>query len=60
MKLTKPQQRVFDEMTRDGVFRCVSNYAPAKKLIDLGLAVGCSGSFGSFWIMPVEPKEAEK
>jgi len=37
MKLTKAQQALLDEVTNNGIARCVSTYKPAQKLIELDL-----------------------
>lgn len=52
MKLTKAQQKVHEDLQRTGEFRCSPDYKPAQKLIELGLAEGHSGKFGSFWLTP--------
>ncbi len=45
-KLTKPQQKLYDELKRRGSISCIETYQPAKALVEKGLAKFESGKFG--------------
>ena len=51
MKLSPVQKRVLLEILQQETtplhYRCITNYAPAKKLVELGLAFFADSSFGN-------------
>lgn len=53
MKLTKAQQRVLDEVERNGVFRFAEGYKPAERLAEMGLVKMTKMRFGACILEPL-------
>jgi hypothetical protein len=49
VKLTKPQMELLTDVSQ-GKKNASTEYAPAKKLVSLGLCVWNCGKFGSSWL----------
>lgn len=47
IKLSPAQKNVFSDLVKSGAFRCVCDYKPALKLVELGLAKGEESSYSS-------------
>lgn len=60
MKLTPAQARVYAELKDCGTFRCSDSYAPAKALVEKGLAVEHRGKFGGYWITPTPETQSHE
>lgn len=57
-KLTKAQRAVFDTLVATGKFNCISSYAPAVKLVELGYATMTVGRYGGSWLEPTAEAKA--
>lgn len=52
MKLTKPQRDLLAEAVGLGKVTCGADYKPARRLVELGLAISHEGRLGGHWITP--------
>lgn len=59
MKLTKPQQRLLDQLRAKGSLTCSESYKPAQKLVALGLATKLGLAFDMVRLTPTREADGK-